>query len=76
MSLRAGKQKPRNGGDGNAIIHCLSELRVLLVQADFGRKSSVKNQYCVVHPIPTVMLHLQGVGTDLGGSRFIMKMQK
>lgn len=78
VSLRAGKQKLLNGGDGNVVIQCLTaELGVLLVQADFGRKSSVKNQYCAVHPVPTVMQHLhQGVGTDPGGSRFIMKMQK
>lgn len=44
MSFRAGKQKCLNGGDRNATIQCLSELTVLLVQADFGRKSSVKNQ--------------------------------
>lgn len=44
VSFRAGKQKCLNGGDRNAIIQCLSELTVLLVQADFGRKSNVKNQ--------------------------------
>lgn len=35
------RKKALNGGDGNGIIQCLS---VLLIQADFGRKSSVKNQ--------------------------------
>lgn len=44
VSLRAGKQKHLNGGDRNAIIQCLSEQRVLLIQADFGRKSTIKNQ--------------------------------
>lgn len=44
VSFKAGKQKRPNGGDRNVIIQCLPELRALPVQADTGRKSSVKNQ--------------------------------